>query len=141
MFETQAKKSASGTIEFQKPSWLDVCKYLFISDHMHDLIVGSGSSGWQAPEQLLHGRQTRAVDLFSLGCVLFFCITGGRHPFGDRLERDINIVKNQMDLFLLEDIPEAIDLISHLLNPDPELRLDYTFFQLEFLVYIHYGSV
>ncbi|XP_004287715.1 PREDICTED: uncharacterized protein LOC101295745 [Fragaria vesca subsp. vesca] len=84
--------------------------------------TGSGSSGWQAPEQLLHGRQTRAVDLFSLGCVLFFCITGGRHPFGDRLERDINIVKNQMDLFLVEYIPEALELISRLLNRDPELR-------------------
>ncbi|KAH9662279.1 serine/threonine-protein kinase/endoribonuclease IRE1a [Citrus sinensis] len=79
-------------------------------------------SGWQAPEQLLHGRQTRAVDLFSLGCVLFFCITGGQHPFGDRLERDINITKNQVDLFLLGCIPEAEDLISRLLNPDPQLR-------------------
>uniref|UniRef100_A0A2P2KIS3 non-specific serine/threonine protein kinase n=1 Tax=Rhizophora mucronata TaxID=61149 RepID=A0A2P2KIS3_RHIMU len=83
---------------------------------------GCGSSGWQAPEQLLHGRQTRAVDLFSLGCVLFFCITGGRHPFGDPLERDINIVKNQMDLFLVDYIPEAVDLISDLLNPELELR-------------------
>lgn len=62
------------------------------------------------------------MDLFSLGCVLFFCITGGRHPFGDRLERDINIVKNQMDLFLVEYIPEALELISRLLNRDPELR-------------------
>ncbi|KAJ8763994.1 hypothetical protein K2173_004865 [Erythroxylum novogranatense] len=84
--------------------------------------TGCGSSGWQAPEQLLHGRQTRAVDLFSLGCVLFFCITGGKHPFGDRLERDINIVKNRMDLFLLDCMPEAEDLISRLLKPDPELR-------------------
>ncbi|KAM2190901.1 hypothetical protein ACFX1Q_026799 [Malus domestica] len=86
------------------------------------LIAGCGSSGWQAPEQLRHGRQTRAVDMFSLGCLLFYCITGGRHPFGDQLERDINIVKNQMDLFLVEHIPEAVDLISRLLNPDPEIR-------------------
>ncbi|XP_011011183.1 PREDICTED: serine/threonine-protein kinase/endoribonuclease IRE1a [Populus euphratica] len=84
--------------------------------------TGCGSSGWQAPEQLHHGRETRAVDLFSLGCVLFYCITGGRHPFGDHLERDANIVKNRKDLFLVEYIPEAEDLISRLLNPDPELR-------------------
>ncbi|KAI3831315.1 hypothetical protein MKX03_034101 [Papaver bracteatum] len=84
--------------------------------------TGSGSSGWQAPEQLLHGRQTRAVDLFSLGCVLFFCITGGKHPFGDRLERDINIVRNRMDLFMVEHIPEAVDLLSRLLDSDPEVR-------------------
>ncbi|XP_061346104.1 serine/threonine-protein kinase/endoribonuclease IRE1a-like [Gastrolobium bilobum] len=84
--------------------------------------TGCGSSGWQAPEQLVQGRQTRAVDLFSLGCVLFFCMTAGRHPFGERLERDFNIVKNQKDLFLVEFIPEAEDLISCLLNPDPDLR-------------------
>ncbi|KAK7309420.1 hypothetical protein RJT34_06130 [Clitoria ternatea] len=84
--------------------------------------TGCGSSGWQAPEQLLQGRQTRAVDLFSLGCVLFFCMTAGRHPFGERLERDVNIVKNQKDLFLVEFIPEAEDLITCLLNPDPDLR-------------------
>ncbi|KAF8405570.1 hypothetical protein HHK36_010477 [Tetracentron sinense] len=85
-------------------------------------VTGYGSSGWQAPEQLLQGRQTRAIDLFSLGCLLFFCITGGRHPFGDHLERDINIVKNRVDLFLVESIPEAVDLFSHLLDPNPELR-------------------
>ncbi|KAK7360337.1 hypothetical protein VNO77_02323 [Canavalia gladiata] len=84
--------------------------------------TGGGSSGWQAPEQLVQGRQTRAVDIFSLGCVLFFCMTGGRHPFGERIERDINIVKNQKDLFLVEFIPEAEDLFSCLLNPNPNLR-------------------
>ncbi|KAM2190894.1 hypothetical protein TB1_026140 [Malus domestica] len=86
------------------------------------LIAGCGSSGWQAPEQLCHGRQTRAVDMFSLGCLLFYCITGGRHPFGDQLERDINIVRNQKDLSLVEHIPEAIDLISCLLDPKPDKR-------------------
>ncbi|CAN4123115.1 unnamed protein product [Withania somnifera] len=84
--------------------------------------TGSGSSGWQAPEQLRHERQTRAVDLFSLGCILFFCITGGKHPYGDSFERDVNIVNNQKDLFLIENIPESADLISALLHPNPELR-------------------
>ncbi|XP_058777674.1 serine/threonine-protein kinase/endoribonuclease IRE1a-like [Vicia villosa] len=84
--------------------------------------TGCGSSGWQAPEQLLQGRQTRAVDLFSLGCVLFFCMTAGRHPFGERLERDVNIVNNKKDLFLVEFLPEAEDLVSCLLNHEPYLR-------------------
>ncbi|KAG6648269.1 hypothetical protein CIPAW_07G135500 [Carya illinoinensis] len=84
--------------------------------------TGCGSSGWQAPEILLHGRQTRAVDLFSLGCVLFFCITGGKHPYGDSIERDVNIVNNRKDLFLVENIPEAVDLFSHLLHPIPDMR-------------------
>ncbi|GAB2210434.1 hypothetical protein Droror1_Dr00015700 [Drosera rotundifolia] len=84
--------------------------------------TGLGSSGWRAPEQLLHGRQSRAVDLFSLGCVLFFCMTGGKHPFGDHFERDVNIVKNQKDLFLVEHMPEAINIITQLLDPNPQLR-------------------
>ncbi|MCL7022801.1 hypothetical protein MKW94_030655 [Papaver nudicaule] len=87
--------------------------------------TGAGSSGWQAPEQLKDGRQTRAVDLFSLGCVLFYCITGGKHPFGDWFERDsniANIAKNCVDLFMVEHIPEAVDLLSHLLDSDPEAR-------------------
>ncbi|GAU50997.1 hypothetical protein TSUD_186260, partial [Trifolium subterraneum] len=85
--------------------------------------TGGGSSGWQAPEQLDQGRQTRAVDMFSLGCILFYCMTRGRHPFGQHLERDINIVKNKKNLCLVQFIPEAEDLISCLLNPDPDLRL------------------
>lgn len=60
--------------------------------------------------------------MFSLGCVLFFCFTGGRHPFGSPLERDINITKNKVDLFLVEHIPEAIDLLLQLLNPNAEMR-------------------
>ena len=84
--------------------------------------VGYGSSSWQTPEQLRNGRETRAIDLFSLGCVLFFCFTGGQHPFGDSYERDVNIVNNQKDLFLVENIPEAIDLITRLLDPTPDLR-------------------
>ncbi|XP_022769421.1 serine/threonine-protein kinase/endoribonuclease IRE1b-like [Durio zibethinus] len=84
--------------------------------------TGYGSSGWQAPEHLRQGRQTRAVDLFSLGCVLFFCITGGKHPYGDSIERDVNIVNDRKDLFLVESIPEAMDLFCHLLDPNPEMR-------------------
>ncbi|KAL3655153.1 hypothetical protein CASFOL_000939 [Castilleja foliolosa] len=84
--------------------------------------TGYGSSGWQAPEQLLRERQTRAIDLFSLGCILFFCISGGKHPFGESLERDVNIVNDRKDLFLIDHIPEATDLISRLLDPNPDLR-------------------
>ncbi|GAB4848372.1 hypothetical protein Ancab_003067 [Ancistrocladus abbreviatus] len=96
-----------------------------LPSHMSSLghrATGYGSSGWQPPEQLLHGRQTRAVDMFSLGCVFFFCVTGGGHPFGDQFECDANIIKNRMDLFFVEHIPEAVELFSSLLHPDPQMR-------------------
>lgn len=84
--------------------------------------TGIGSSGWRAPEQLLDGRQTRAIDLFSLGCVLFFCITGGKHPFGAEYERDGNIVNSRYDLFPIEDMPEAVDLVTRLLGSAADQR-------------------
>ncbi|KAF8759234.1 hypothetical protein HU200_010264 [Digitaria exilis] len=84
--------------------------------------TGIGSSGWQAPEQLRHGRQTRAMDLFSLGCLIFYCITRGKHPFGEYYERDMNIVNNHFDLFVVDHIPEAVHLISQLLHPNPDMR-------------------
>ncbi|GJW46840.1 serine/threonine-protein kinase/endoribonuclease IRE1b-like protein [Tanacetum coccineum] len=62
------------------------------------------------------------IDLFIYGCVLFFCITGGRHPFGDTLERDVNIVNDRKDLFLIDYIHEAFNLITNLLHHIPEFR-------------------
>lgn len=60
--------------------------------------------------------------MFSLGCILFFSISGGYHPFGSRLERDFNIVNGKPDLFHVEHVPEATDLISELLQRDPHKR-------------------
>lgn len=104
------------------------------------MCVGSGSSGWQAPEQLRNERQTRAVDLFSLGCLLFFCITGGQHPFGDTFERDINIVHDRKDLFLIENLPEATDLITSLLHPKPELRYSSFHFKKNFFAFVKHDE-
>ncbi|GMN59122.1 hypothetical protein TIFTF001_028218 [Ficus carica] len=76
-------------------------------------------TGWKAPEQHLCGQQTRAMDMFSLGCILFFCITQGKHPFGEPDERDRNIKSNnKKNLLLIQDFPEAFHLISRLLEAD-----------------------
>ncbi|XP_071701769.1 serine/threonine-protein kinase/endoribonuclease IRE1a-like [Rutidosis leptorrhynchoides] len=96
-----------------------VGEMLSLGDHA----TVSGSSGWKAPEQLLSGRQTQSMDMFSLGCVLFYCITCGKHPFGgEPHERDFKVSKNKVNLILLKQIPEATDLITKLLNPDSKLR-------------------
>ena len=67
---------------------------------MRRLLGGNtgGSQGWQAYEQLVSrsggaARQSRAVDVFSYGLLLHYCLTGGRHPFGARYERDMNILQ------------------------------------------------
>ncbi|KAJ2857059.1 bifunctional endoribonuclease/protein kinase ire1 [Coemansia erecta] len=64
-------------------------------------------------------RMTRAVDIFSMGCVFYYVLTDGDHPFGDRLSREQRILAGTPDLRVLEssDIPsaiEAVDLIAHM---------------------------
>ena len=45
--------------------------------------ASAGTSGWQSCEQLNgDSRQTKAADVFALGCVIFWVISGGQHPFG-----------------------------------------------------------
>ena len=38
-------------------------------------------------------RQGKSVDVFSFGLVLFYCLTGGKHAFGESYERDFNIMQ------------------------------------------------
>ncbi|XP_062081285.1 serine/threonine-protein kinase/endoribonuclease IRE1a-like [Humulus lupulus] len=117
---------------FKKPNGIFCAKLsdMGISRHLpHDMSSlshhssGCGTTGWQAPERLLQGRQTRALDVFSLACIFCFCITGGRkHPFGNTLDRDANIVKNMVNLSFLNKLREAHNLISQSLNPNPKSR-------------------
>jgi serine/threonine protein kinase len=86
-----------------------------------------GSSGWQAPEQLIARsggavRQTRSMDIFSLGCVMHYCLTGGLHPFGGNYERDTNIMRGQPNLSALAGAPEAANLVGAMLSKNPAAR-------------------
>ncbi|EKE40083.1 hypothetical protein ENUP19_0275G0018 [Entamoeba nuttalli] len=53
-----------------------------------------GSIGWQAPEMLDDScpRLSKAVDIFTLGC-LFYYIATRKHPYGNSLVRQNNILK------------------------------------------------
>ena len=60
--------------------------------------AAGGSSGWQAPEQLISrsggdARQGRGTDVFSYGLLVHYCLSGGRHAFGESYERDFNILQ------------------------------------------------
>mmetsp|Transcript_17883 Transcript_17883/g.25831 ORF Transcript_17883/g.25831 Transcript_17883/m.25831 type:complete len:944 (+) Transcript_17883:28-2859(+) len=82
-----------------------------------------GTVGWRAPEVLRGDRQTKAVDIFSAGCVVHYVLTGGHHPFGDRpYERDLKIMKWEVDLSRLECFPEAHDLVSRMVVYDAGTR-------------------
>ncbi|CAM6021866.1 unnamed protein product [Sphagnum balticum] len=113
---------SNGRILQAKLADMGLSKHLANDASSFQATGGSGSRGWQAPEQLTDGRQTRAVDVFTLGCVLFFCITGGQHPFGEHYHRDYNIANDKADLFCIEDMPEVHHLIQALLNHDASKR-------------------
>lgn len=91
---------------------------------------GAGTSGWRAPEVLnddSNRRATRALDIFSLGCVFYYVLTGGGHPFGDRYLKESNIIRGIYNLDALDDaIPhlavESRDLITHMICRDPSKR-------------------
>ncbi|KAI0683708.1 hypothetical protein BC835DRAFT_1423036 [Cytidiella melzeri] len=73
-------------------------------------------------------RLTKSVDVFALGCLFYYVLTNGGHPFGDRYERDVNILKNAKCLDGLERFGEegsdAVDLITKMLDPEASRRPD-----------------
>ncbi|PPQ65135.1 hypothetical protein CVT24_003225 [Panaeolus cyanescens] len=75
-------------------------------------------------------RLTKSVDIFALGCLFYYTLTSGSHPFGDRFEREINIMKNAKFLEGLdkfgEEGTEAKDLIVKMLDPEASERPDTT---------------
>ncbi|KAF2015880.1 kinase-like protein, partial [Aaosphaeria arxii CBS 175.79] len=131
-----------------------LCKTL--PDNVSTLVGTTGNAGtvgWKAPELILqpkdmdrgsstgHSRDSssstdpvaqgvkRAVDIFSLGCVFFYVLTNGSHPFDDdegwMQIREYNIKKNKANftqLRLGDDSEEPIHLISWMLANRPEDR-------------------
>lgn len=71
-------------------------------------------------------RGSRAIDIFAAGCVFYYVLSGGDHPFGPRFVRENNILKGDYTLDKLQDMGEdgveAADLISRMLSQEPKLR-------------------
>ncbi len=49
---------------------------------------------------------TKAIDIFSIGCVFYYFITRGEHPFGNRYVSGGNIIENKYSLNRLENFEE-----------------------------------
>ncbi|ORX96452.1 hypothetical protein K493DRAFT_217518 [Basidiobolus meristosporus CBS 931.73] len=71
-------------------------------------------------------RITRAIDIFSTGCVFYYVLSGGEHPFGDRFVREGNILRGKYSLSkideMVEEGVEAKDLIGRMIAMDPRHR-------------------
>jgi hypothetical protein len=112
--------------------------------------TAGGTQGWRAPEciaashtlrpidalknsleSLLNNtyRITKAVDIFSAGCLMYYILTQGGHPFGDRFSRERNILKNNMMLEKLDRLTDGVlvrDLIKKMIAHSPSKRYVYT---------------
>ncbi|XP_044088937.1 serine/threonine-protein kinase/endoribonuclease IRE2 [Neovison vison] len=107
-----------------------LCKKLPAGRYSFSLRSGiPGTEGWMAPEllQLLPSDSpTSAVDIFSAGCVFYYVLSGGSHPFGESLYRQANILAGTPSLTHLEeeahDKVVARNLVEAMLSPLPQAR-------------------
>lgn len=110
-----------------KLSDMGLSKRLVSEQASFETAGAGGSPGWQAPEQLIvraggSARQSVAVDAFSFGLLLHFCVTGGRHPYGEGFERDAAIMQGRRSFSAVEHMPEVHDVLQGLLAQHPEKR-------------------
>ncbi|CAI5535454.1 unnamed protein product, partial [Closterium sp. Naga37s-1] len=80
--------------------------------------VNGGKSGLGAGEEF----GSPAVLLTSGDAAAGGPAAGSAHPFGEWFERDANVLAGRADLFPIDHVPEALDLVAALLDRDPEKR-------------------
>lgn len=88
-----------------------------------------GTEGWIAPEVLRDTpghNPTAAVDVFSAGCVFYYVVSRGQHPYGDALRRQVNILAGEYTLsHFMEDVHDDVvarDLIERMISAEPQSR-------------------
>ncbi|XP_015749838.1 PREDICTED: serine/threonine-protein kinase/endoribonuclease IRE1-like isoform X1 [Acropora digitifera] len=121
-----SKRSASGEIKAMISDF-GLCKKLMHGKYSVTCQTGAiGTDGWIAPEMFKpENKMNRSVDIFSAGCVFYYVLSGGCHPFGDQYRRQANILAGEYEIEKIvnsELVIEAKDLIRLMLNPSPKER-------------------
>ncbi|WPK24863.1 hypothetical protein PUMCH_002158 [Australozyma saopauloensis] len=128
-FRATTNHAASGTMGWRAPELLllhdlhEISPQAFTSTHSEQSSMGGESSENNGQGK----RLTKAIDIFSLGCVFYYILSGGGHPFGDRYLREGNIICGKYDLshmptFCPDDHVEAHDLIKSMIGFSPNQR-------------------
>ena len=76
-------------------------------------------------QEQLGAAAKKAADIFACGVLIFWALTGGRHPFGEEpAQRRSNILRGgAVGLAQLRRLPEALSLVSLMVGLDPNTRL------------------
>ena len=67
---------------------------------------------------------SKSVDIFALGCLYYYILTRGGHPYGNCFDRQANIIKQNKNLSRISLNEEAHDLITKMLHHQPSKRPD-----------------
>lgn len=123
--------NASGTSGWRAPELLD--ENFSEPDYISDSDNTEGS--WKTTDSPLFidplnkKRLTRAIDIFSLGCIFYYVLSKGKHPFGERFMREGNVIRGDFSLSDLDNslndrylVIEAKNLISQMICHDPRKR-------------------
>lgn len=97
-----------------------------------------GTRGWMPPEILESRKEgerfvpSKAADIFSLGCLFYYIVFDGKHPFGeDLLKRDENILEEKTSINQFLELDGGQDLrlplmcnylVGAMINHDPTKR-------------------
>ncbi len=105
-----------------KLSDMGLSKQLKENEHSFETNA-SGSWGWQAAEVLNNSKRHDSIDIFSMGCILYYALTMGKHPFGDKYSRERNILNGKYDLSELSNLHyDVYHLVESMIALDPNKR-------------------
>ena len=111
---SQTMNNPGGTVGWRAPEILRGDVSLDLGDESsttsstHTTKDGSGN-------EVERKRLTRAVDIFALGCLTYYVLSNGEHPFGSRYEREMNIIRKQVYLQRLDGLGEEGHEAQHLI--------------------------
>ena len=86
----------------------------------------NGCVTWQPPEVLNGDKRTKSMDIFSMGCVYYYVLSCGAHPFtsstADKQSTLRNILSGKTDLSGISNFPEATELVARMIHTNANLR-------------------
>jgi len=90
----------------------------------------SGTRGWMPPEVYQTNRLDFSVDIWALGCIFAYTLSGGKHPYGDDPDKRVVLIKEMKRMQLIQqdlmspycNDREAIEVIRCMMVFEPSRR-------------------